>query len=129
MEGDCPEDADRLKGELRRLNEQFEAAERGGESSGGGAMDSPRATMPGAPVDLHVNEGFKIRRLTIDDGPENPVVGASAPMLSPEPRRVLTYQLAAPPQSDATVAELRKQVEQLRHELSELRNQAEKAKK
>ena len=129
MEGDRPEDAERLKGELRRLNEQFEANKRGGESSGGGAMDSPRATMPGAPGNLLGNEDFKVRRLAIAEGPEKAVVDRSAPMLSPEPRRMVTYQLMAQQQSDATVAELRKQVEQLRRELSELRDQAEKAKK
>jgi PDZ domain len=132
MEGDRPEDAERLKGELRRLNEQFQAAQRGEESPGGGAMDSPRATMPGAPVDVQVNDGFKVRRLAIVDGPEKPIAKLGTPVPSsadPRPTVFVKPWVDTPPRSDAAVAELRKQVEQLRHELSELRDQAAKAKK
>jgi hypothetical protein len=134
MEGGRTEDAERLKGELRRLNEQFEAAERGGESSGG-PMNSPRATMPGGPVDLLGNEDFKVedfkvRRLAIVDGPEKPIAKLGTPVpSSAEPRPTVRPWVDTPPQSEATVAELRNQVKQLRHELSELRDQAEKAKK
>lgn len=129
MEGGRTEDAERLKGELRRLNEQFEAAERGGESSGGGAMDSPRAIMPGAPGDLLSNKDYEARRLAIVERLEKPDVDPSAAVLSTKSLPGVTYQIKTQQQSDATVAELRKQVEQLRHELSELRDQAEKAKK
>jgi hypothetical protein len=106
------EDAERLKRELHELSEQLESSgERGADSSIHGTLN---LIGPG---------------IAIMEGPGKP---AAQPGVVPSPAeqgQALAYRLAMPQQSDATIAELRKQVEQLRHELSELRDQAAKEKK
>jgi membrane-associated protease RseP (regulator of RpoE activity) len=117
MKGGRTADADRLRDELKRLIEQREAAERGGS----GSLNLPSPVPRGAPVALPAEGRIAVfepgeRAVRIAEEPGTPVT--------------LTYRVAPPrPESEPSIAELRKQVDQLRRELKELRDQAAKAKK
>ncbi len=117
MKGGRTHDAEQLKRELNQLIEQREAAERGGA----GASNMPNPGMPGAAAVSPDGQPIAVfgageKSIRIADQPGTPVT--------------LTYRLAEPRrESEPSITELRKQVEQLRRELKELRDQAAKSKK
>ncbi|HEV2972931.1 MAG TPA: PDZ domain-containing protein [Pirellulales bacterium] len=106
------EDAERLRREMRELSERINAATEAGPGGPlGGAMVFPNPGMLAAPPN-----GLAQRTFTVMD--------LAAPI---EPPAAVPLQfnrslsLIQPQQPDPAVGELRKQVEQMRHELNELR--------
>jgi membrane-associated protease RseP (regulator of RpoE activity) len=118
------EDAERLRQEIRKLSEQMKAL---GESGGGdaalkGAMLAPQPTRSLATLDSRDAESATQRAMAFLQRAQTEVPAA----VPPEVRRAMVVQRAEP--DGASIADLRKQVEQLRAELTELRETVKKSK-
>jgi membrane-associated protease RseP (regulator of RpoE activity) len=118
------EDADRLKQEIRKLSEQMKAL---GEPGGGdaalkGALLSPQPTRSLATFDSRDAESATQRAIAFLQRAQTEVPAA----VPPEVRRAMVVRRAEP--DGASIADLRKQVEQLRAELTELRETVKKSK-
>jgi membrane-associated protease RseP (regulator of RpoE activity) len=118
------DDADRLKQEIRKLGEQMKAL---GEPGGGdaalkGALLSPQSTRSLATLDSRDVESATQRAIAFLQRAQTEVPAA----VPPEVRRAMVVRRAEP--DGASIADLRKQVEQLRAELAELRETVKKSK-
>jgi membrane-associated protease RseP (regulator of RpoE activity) len=107
------EDAERLQREMREMTEKLNATGGGSGAGGlgGGAMLMPSPGMLGAPPAGVAQRTFAVKDLVAAIEPPAPFPLQFKPGFAP----------TQPQQPDPSIAELRKQVEQMHRELNELR--------